>query len=189
MRPDRIIVGEVRGGEALDMLQAMNTGHEGSLSTAHANSPRDLLSRLETMALMSDVELPVAHVREQIAGALDLIVHVMRLPDGRRCVSRVAAVEGLVAGSVVVQDVFRWRRGPIPGFETTGTMPRVAKLLAERDERVDPRIFGELAAPAARVSERSDSAKPLLRRPARAPRAEGRWQWPGRVRRLGTILE
>src|SRR6266498_4833594 len=82
MRPDRIIIGEVRGGEALDMLQAMNTGHEGSLSTAHANSPRDLLSRLETMALMSDVELPASHVREQIAGALDLIVHMSRMPDG-----------------------------------------------------------------------------------------------------------
>ena len=88
MRPDRIIVGEVRGGEALDMLQAMNTGHEGSMSTAHANSPRDTLSRLETMALMSDVQLPVSHVREQVAGALDLIVHMNRMPDGRRGVSR-----------------------------------------------------------------------------------------------------
>ncbi len=101
MRPDRIIVGEVRGGEALDMLQAMNTGHEGSLSTAHANSPRDLLSRLETMALMSDIELPVSHVREQIAGALDLIVHMTRLSDGRRAVARVSAVEGLRAGPAV----------------------------------------------------------------------------------------
>jgi pilus assembly protein CpaF len=189
MRPDRIIVGEVRGGEALDMLQAMNTGHEGSLSTAHANSPRDLLSRLETMALMSDVDLPVAHVREQIAGALDLIVHVMRLPDGRRCVSSVAAVEGLVAGSVLLQDVFRWRRGPVAGFEATGTMPTVAKLLAERDERVDPGIFGELAVPPARIPERFGSTTPIVRRPARAPRASGRWHWPGRVRRLGTILE
>src|SRR6266487_5531596 len=104
MRPDRIIVGEVRGGEALDMLQAMNTGHEGSLSTAHANSPRDLLSRLETMALMSDVELPVAHVREQIAAALDLIVHMTRLPDGRRGVSLVAAVEGLRRDVVALDD-------------------------------------------------------------------------------------
>src|SRR5439155_1061725 len=144
MRPDRIIVGEVRGGEALDMLQAMNTGHEGSLSTAHANSPRDLLSRLETMALMSDVELPVAHVREQIASALDLIVHVIRLPDGRRTISRIAAVEGLVAGSVVLQDVFRWRRGPVSGFEASVRMPSVLKLLSERDERVDPRIFRDL---------------------------------------------
>src|SRR5207302_10454035 len=122
MRPDRIIVGEVRGGEALDMLQAMNTGHEGSLSTAHANSPRDLVSRLETMALMSDVELPVSHVRDQIAGALDLIVHMSRVEDGRRAVSRVAAVEGLRGGSIVLQDIFTWRRGPEPGFQTTGAM-------------------------------------------------------------------
>src|SRR5207247_5165082 len=105
MRPDRIIVGEVRGGESLDMLQAMNTGHEGSLSTAHANSPRDLLSRLETMALMSDVELPVAHVREQIAAALDLIVHVIRLPDGRRTISRIEAVAARGAGEGVLEAV------------------------------------------------------------------------------------
>ncbi len=141
MRPDRIIVGEVRGGEALDMLQAMNTGHEGSLSTAHANSPRDLLSRLETMALMSDVELPVSHVREQIAGALDVIVHLSRTSEGRRLVARVTAVEGLRNGSVVLEDIFAWRRGPGPAFEATGTMPSVMKIIEERDERVDPRVF------------------------------------------------
>src|SRR6266487_3250274 len=93
MRPDRIIVGEVRGGETLDMLQAMNTGHEGSLSTAHANSPRHLLWRLETMALMSDVDLPVEHVRNQVGAAIDVIVHLARLRDGRRVVWEVAAVE------------------------------------------------------------------------------------------------
>ena len=108
MRPDRIIVGEVRGGEALDMLQAMNTGHAGSLSTAHANSPRDLLSRLETMALMSDLGLPVSQVREQIARALHLIVHTARQPDGRRAVVRISRVLGLRAGSVVLEDVFVW---------------------------------------------------------------------------------
>src|SRR5207249_11006000 len=121
MRPDRIIVGEVRGGEALDMLQAMNTGHEGSLSTAHANSPRDLLSRHETMALMSDVELPVSHVREQIAGALDLIVHTSRTSEGGRVVARISAVEGLRAGSIVLEDILAWRHGPGPAFEATGT--------------------------------------------------------------------
>src|ERR671915_2382667 len=88
MRPDRIVVGEVRGGEALDMLQAMNTGHEGSMSTAHANSPHELMTRLETMALMSDVDLPVSHVREQIASTIDLVVHMTRAPDGRRYLSR-----------------------------------------------------------------------------------------------------
>jgi pilus assembly protein CpaF len=194
MRPDRIIVGEVRGGEALDMLQAMNTGHEGSLSTAHSNSPRDLLSRLETMALMSDVELPVSHLREQIAGALDLIVHMSRLSDGRRTVSRVSAVEGLRAGSVLLQDVFRWRRGSEPGFEATGTMPSILKLLAERDERVDPRIFGELAGAGATdtpaFSGRSSSAvrqaHPIRRKSGTRAQTI---RWAGSLRRLGSVLE
>jgi pilus assembly protein CpaF len=111
MRPDRIVVGEVRGGEALDMLQAMNTGHEGSMSTAHANSPADLLRRLETMALMSDVDLPVEHVREQIASTIDLIVHLARLPDGRRVVARVSSVEGLQGGRTMLRDLFETKRG------------------------------------------------------------------------------
>ena len=105
MRPDRIVVGEVRGEEALDMLQAMNTGHEGSMSTAHANSPADLLRRLETMALMSDVDLPVSHLREQISSTIDLVVHLIRLQDGQRLVSRVASVEGLHHGETVLRDV------------------------------------------------------------------------------------
>src|SRR6266508_3754533 len=154
MRPDRIIVGEVRGGEALDMLQAMNTGHEGSLSTAHANSPRDLLSRLETMALMSDVELPVSHVREQIAGALDLIVHTGRTSEGGRVVSRISAVEGLRAGSVVLEDIFAWRRGPGPAFQATGRMPSVMKLFEDRDERVDPRVITPRTRTAEEASQR-----------------------------------
>src|ERR671920_1323023 len=95
MRPDRIVVGEVRGGEALDMLQAMNTGHDGSLTTVHANSPRDVLSRMETMAMMSDVDLPAAHIRNQVASAIDLIVHLARLRDGRRVVFDVSVVEGI----------------------------------------------------------------------------------------------
>jgi pilus assembly protein CpaF len=106
MRPDRIIVGEVRGGEALDMLQAMNTGHEGSMSTAHANSPRELMSRLETMALMSDVDLPASHVREQIAATIDLVVAMVRLRDGRRVISRVTAVEGTAGGRPALRDLF-----------------------------------------------------------------------------------
>jgi pilus assembly protein CpaF len=110
MRPDRILVGEVRGGEALDMLQAMNTGHEGSMSTAHANSPRDLMARLETMALMSDVDLPVEHVRAQIASTVDLVVHMARLSDGRRVISRIARVEGDVGGRAAVRDLFAFRR-------------------------------------------------------------------------------
>jgi len=119
MRPDRLVVGEVRGGEALDMLQAMNTGHEGSMSTAHANSPQDLLRRLETMALMSDVDLPVDHVREQIAATIDVIVHMARHADGRRVIARVTAVEGMSRGRPVLRDVFSlagrgWRFGGVP---------------------------------------------------------------------------
>ncbi|MGH2692009.1 MAG: CpaF family protein [Actinomycetota bacterium] len=112
MRPDRIVVGEVRGGEALDMLQAMNTGHEGSMSTAHANSPADLLRRLETMALMSDVGLPVDHVREQIAATIDLVVHLVRHPNGQRVVARVSSVEGLENGRTILRDVFVIPRRP-----------------------------------------------------------------------------
>ncbi|HWC31864.1 MAG TPA: CpaF family protein [Actinomycetota bacterium] len=111
MRPDRLVVGEVRGGEALDMLQAMNTGHEGSMSTAHANSPHELMSRLETMALMSDVDLPALHVREQIGSTIDLVVHLARFPDGRRIVSRLARVCGYRDGRVVLEDALpedRW---------------------------------------------------------------------------------
>ncbi|HEV3475714.1 MAG TPA: CpaF family protein [Actinomycetota bacterium] len=106
MRPDRIVIGEVRGGEALDMLQAMNTGHEGSMSTAHANSPRDLMARLETMALMSDVRLPVSHVRQQIASTIDLVVHTVRRASGERVIDRVCAVEDVVEGGPALRDVF-----------------------------------------------------------------------------------
>jgi pilus assembly protein CpaF len=143
MRPDRIIVGEVRGGEALDMLQAMNTGHDGSLSTAHANSPRHLLWRLETMALMSDVELPAAHVREQVAAAIDVVVHMARLRDGRRVVFEIAVVEGLRDGDPVVTEIFgfRPRLGPRGSFVATGEVPVLARVLSERGEAVSEGIF------------------------------------------------
>jgi pilus assembly protein CpaF len=143
MRPDRIIVGEVRGGEALDMLQAMNTGHEGSLSTAHANSPQHLLWRLETMALMSDVDLPAAHVRDQVASAIDVIVHMARLRDGRRVVFRVSSVDGLRDGEPLVTDVFAFRPriGPRGVFEATGAVPAVEPMLKERGEELSPDLF------------------------------------------------
>jgi pilus assembly protein CpaF len=193
MRPDRIIVGEVRGGEALDMLQAMNTGHEGSMSTAHANSPRDLLSRLETMALMADVDLPVAHVREQLAGALDLIVHMARLADGRRMVARVSAVEGLRAGRVAVEDVFAWRRTPVPGFLATSRLPAMLSLLEGRDERVDPRAFRELMSAGKRNSSppKRDGIGALRTEVLAGPNPDGgdHRRWPGALRRLGTILD
>jgi pilus assembly protein CpaF len=145
MRPDRIIVGEVRGGEALDMLQAMNTGHEGSLSTAHANSPRHLLWRLETMALMSDVDLPLAHLREQISSAVDVVVHMGRLRDGRRVSLSVATVEGMQDGVPIVSEIFRF--SPRAGqegrgrFEVTGAIPRLLPLLRERGEPCPDDMF------------------------------------------------
>ncbi len=143
MRPDRIVVGEVRGGEALDMLQAMNTGHDGSLSTAHANSARHLLWRLETMALMSDIVLPVDHVREQVAGAIDVIVHMARLRDGRRVVFEVATVDGIVDGEPVVTQLFGFapRLGRSGTFACAGVQPDLVRTLASRGQRVPERWF------------------------------------------------
>jgi pilus assembly protein CpaF len=106
MRPDRIVVGEVRGGEALDMLQALNTGHDGSLSTVHANSPRDALARVETMVLMAGYDLPLRAIRQQIASALDLIVHIERLPDGSRRVVGITEVQRMESDIITLQDLF-----------------------------------------------------------------------------------
>ena len=110
MRPDRIIVGECRGGEALDMLQAMNTGHDGSITTGHANTPRDMLRRLETMVLLSGVEIPIRAIREQVASAIDVIVHVARMGDGLRAVLTVAEVTGLTESQIMLQEIFRWSK-------------------------------------------------------------------------------
>jgi pilus assembly protein CpaF len=108
MRPDRIVVGEVRGGEALDMLQAMNTGHDGSLTTCHANTPRDALTRLEIMCLMAGLDLPLRAVREQVVRAVHLIVQQSRLPDGKRAVTHIAEIRGLEGDTPVLQDLFKW---------------------------------------------------------------------------------
>lgn len=110
MRPDRIIVGEVRGEETLDMLQAMNTGHDGSLATGHANSPRDMIARLETMVLMAGIELPVKAIRQQIAGAINLIVHQSRLKDGSRKIVNITEIQGLEGDVVVLQDIFMFKQ-------------------------------------------------------------------------------
>ncbi|MCD6507127.1 CpaF family protein [Candidatus Poribacteria bacterium] len=138
MRPDRIIIGEVRGGEALDLLQAMNTGHEGSMSTCHANSPLDMISRLETMALMSGIELPERAIREQIASALDVIVQMGRFPDGSRKVVKITEVQGIQADKVILQDIFVFRRkgldrnGRVIGeFTYTGARPSFLDQLQE----------------------------------------------------------
>jgi pilus assembly protein CpaF len=119
MRPDRIIVGEIRGAEALDMLQAMNTGHEGSLSTVHANSPRDALSRIETMVLMAGYDLPVKAIRQQVASALDMVVHLARLQDGSRRVTSVTEVQGMESDVITMQELFEFK---IDSFAADGTI-------------------------------------------------------------------
>ncbi|WML43335.1 CpaF family protein [Neobacillus sp. PS3-40] len=113
MRPDRIIIGEVRGAEALDMLQAMNTGHDGSLATGHANSPRDMIARLETMVLLAGVELPIKAIREQIAGAIDVIIQQSRLKDGTRKIVSITEVQGLEGDIIVLQDIFTFRQDAV----------------------------------------------------------------------------
>jgi pilus assembly protein CpaF len=149
MRPDRIVVGECRGGEALDMLQAMNTGHEGSMTTAHANSPRDALSRLEVMVLMSSVDLPMVVVREQISSALDLIIHQRRFPCGSRKVTHISEITGIESGTIQTQDIFTFKvrdqggpGGKVRGqYSATGAVPEFYEELAERGVNVDLSIF------------------------------------------------
>ena len=142
MRPDRIIVGEVRGGEALDMLQALNTGHEGSLSTCHANSPEDLLTRLETMVMMAELGLSTGPIRQQIASALDVIVHTSRLSDGTRKVTRITEVLGLDESGLQLSDVFRYEQTDVvddrvQGFFTTLERPRCLGLMRARGFELD----------------------------------------------------
>jgi pilus assembly protein CpaF len=149
MRPDRIVVGEVRGGEALDMLQAMNTGHEGSISTIHANSPRDALSRLETMALMAGMDLTIRAVREQAASALDLIIHQSRLKDGTRRFTHVTEVVGMEGDVITLQDVFLFNfkagtdeHGKFQGrLQATGLRPAFVEKLEDRGILVPAETF------------------------------------------------
>jgi pilus assembly protein CpaF len=149
MRPDRIVVGEVRGGEALDMLQAMNTGHDGSISTIHANSPRDALSRLETMTLMAGMDLGVRAVREQIAAALNLIIHQARMKDGVRRFTHVTEIVGMEGDIITTQDLFLFDysagvddHGRILGeLRATGLRPHFVERLAERNVRLRAELF------------------------------------------------
>ena len=148
MRPDRIIVGECRGGEALDMLQAMNTGHDGSLTTVHANSPRDVMSRLETMVMMSGMELPSKAIREQVASAVDIVIHESRLSDGSRKVVAITEVTGLEGSQIVMQDLFTFvqtgvdEHGKVMGsFKPTGAIPTWFDTLKGRGISVDPAMF------------------------------------------------
>jgi pilus assembly protein CpaF len=147
MRPDRIVVGEVRGGEALDMLQAMNTGHDGSLTTAHSNSPRDTLHRVETMVLMAGMELPLRAVREQIAAAFDIIVHLERLVDGSRRVTHITEVQGMEGDVIVMQDIFKFvqtgiQNGWVQGYFTgTGIRPKFMEKIETAGLYLPPTIF------------------------------------------------
>ena len=148
MRPDRIVVGEFRGGEALDMLQAMNTGHDGSMTTVHSNSPRDTLHRLEMMVLMAGMDLPVRAIREQIASALDLIIHMARLKDGSRKIVAITEVQGMEGDVIVLQDIFVFEQ---TGFENgkvlgrirpTGVRPKFVEKFEVANIYLPPQIFG-----------------------------------------------
>lgn len=149
MRPDRIIVGEVRGGEALDMLQAMNTGHDGSISTVHANTPRDVLSRLETMVLMAGLELPIRAIRQQIASAIDLIVHLNRLKDGTRRFVKIVEVQGMEGEIITLQDLFVFdfsmgidSTGKFKGrIKSTGLRPRFLDRLHDVGIDIPSELF------------------------------------------------
>jgi pilus assembly protein CpaF len=149
MRPDRIVIGECRGGEALDMLQAMNTGHDGSLTTLHANSPRDALSRLETMVLMAGVELPIKVVRQQISSAVDLIVQQTRLKDGTRKITAITEVAGMEGDIIVLTDIFKFEQTGtgeggkiIGGVKPTGIRPQFSSRLEAAGFKLSSEIFG-----------------------------------------------
>ncbi len=149
MRPDRIIVGECRGGEALDMLQAMNTGHDGSLTTLHANTPRDALSRLETMSLMAGVEMPIKVIREQAASAIDLIVQISRMRDGTRKLTQVTEVAGMEGDTIVMTDIFKFTQtgfsqtGKVLGeLKPTGIRPLFTPRLEIAGFKLGPEVFG-----------------------------------------------
>ena len=148
MRPDRIVVGEVRGGEALDMLQAMNTGHDGSLTTLHANSPRDAVSRLETMVLMAGMELPVRAIREQVASAVELIVQQTRMKDGTRKITSITEVQGMEGDVIVMQDIFVFEQTGVEGgkivgrMKPTGIRPKFIEKFEQANIYLPPNIFG-----------------------------------------------
>jgi pilus assembly protein CpaF len=147
MRPDRIIVGEARGGEALDMLQAMNTGHDGSMTTIHSNSPRDTLRRIETMTLMAGTELTLQAIREQVSSAVDLVVHMERLRDGTRKVTQVSEVQSMEGDTVVMQDIFVFEQMGIQNervlgsLKSTGLRPKFAEKFPANNIHLPPNLF------------------------------------------------
>ena len=153
MRPERIVIGEVRGGEAIDMLQAMNTGHDGSLATIHANNPRETISRMETLAMMSGLDLPVRVIREQIAHAVDLIVQQMRLTDGSRKITHISEFGGMEGETVVMSDIFTYQEEH-DEIRPTGIRPFFSKRLESYGFKLPGEMFGasvaDMLAPARR---------------------------------------
>ncbi|HET9095041.1 MAG TPA: ATPase, T2SS/T4P/T4SS family, partial [Candidatus Baltobacteraceae bacterium] len=152
MRPDRIVVGECRGPEALDMLQAMNTGHDGSLTTIHANAARDALSRIETMVLMAGYDLPVRAIREQISSAIDVVVHTARLRDGSRKVTGVSEIVGMEGDIVTMQEIVRFAQHGVDeenrvrgAFEYTGVQPAALRRFEEYGVKYDSRNLSHLS--------------------------------------------
>jgi pilus assembly protein CpaF len=147
MRPDRIIVGECRSGEALDMLQAMNTGHDGSMTTVHSNGPRDALRRIETMVLMAGMELPLKAIREQVASSIELVVHLERLKDGSRKIVRVAEVQGMEGETIVMQDIFVFEQagivnGAVQGrLVPTGLRPQFLEKFSANNVDIPETVF------------------------------------------------
>jgi pilus assembly protein CpaF len=149
MRPDRIVVGEVRGAEALDMLQAMNTGHDGSLTTVHANSPRDALSRIETMVLMAGFELPVRAIRQHVSSALDLILHLERLEDGLRRVTAITEIQRMESDVITLQDLFTFKvdhvtpeRMVVGSLAPTGMRPAFLHKFEKHGVSLPNSLFG-----------------------------------------------
>jgi len=176
MRPDRIIIGEVRGAEALDMLQAMNTGHEGSMTTVHANSPRDALRRVENMVSMAGLNFPVRAIREQISSALDVLIHVGRLVGGSRKIVQIVEIMGMEQDTICLQDIFRFKQigvddnGNAYGdFEVCGVRPRLLNRLKAHGIEMAPDMFQQriLPKPASlskEVEEESDEVETQPRR-------------------------
>ena len=150
MRPDRIILGEVRGGEAFDMLQAMNTGHEGSMTTIHANTPRDALGRMEQMIGMAEIDIPLASMRNQIASAVDVIVQMTRMSDGKRRMTSVSEITGMEGSVIQMQEIFKYQRmgmdeesNVLGEYRATGIRPQFAKEFKTRGIEIDPEVYRE----------------------------------------------
>ncbi|MNT09631.1 putative conjugal transfer protein [compost metagenome] len=179
MRPDRIIVGECRDGAALDMLQAMNTGHDGSMTTTHANSPRECLARLETLCMMSGMDLPMRAIREQISGAVNLIVQISRLSDGSRKILSITEVAGMQGDIITLAEIFRFKETGydknrrIQGvFQATGTIPSFIQKMADKGVVIPREIFANdpaTANPAPAAAKPAAPAPGIPKMPGVAP--------------------